>query len=70
MISPILMCAGGLGNRWEAIFDVRNALGGPNTLNLTSEAALTMFKLQRVFEEKNVPDSEANLKYEITIFRQ
>jgi hypothetical protein len=26
---------------------------------LTSEAALTMFKLQRVFEGKNVPDSEA-----------
>jgi hypothetical protein len=36
---------------------------------LTREAALTMFKLQRVFEEKNVPDSEAIFYSEITIFR-
>lgn len=49
----------GLGIVGKPFLMCRNALGGPNTLNLTSEAALTMFKLQRVFEGKNVPDSEA-----------
>lgn len=32
-----------------------------NPILLKVEAAATMFKLQRVFEEKNVPDSEAIL---------